>query len=146
MWCRPPRQRVLIADSLPSPSTDADDNCVDDVCLPPITTDIDLSDHPLGWYYTMVVHHCLSFWATVCATIRPMLSDHCLSCLSVCYVGVLWPNGWIEQAAIWYRDRPWPRPHYVRWEPSSHQKRGIAAPPLFGPCVLWPTVAHLSNC
>ena len=24
------------------------------------------------------------FWATVCKTVRPMLSDRCLSCLSVC--------------------------------------------------------------
>ena len=26
------------------------------------------------------------FWATVCITVRPMLSDRCLSCLSVCPV------------------------------------------------------------
>ena len=30
--------------------------------------------------------------ATVCQTVRPMLSD-CLSYLSVCNVGILWPNG-----------------------------------------------------
>ena len=37
------------------------------------------------------------FWATVCKTVRPMLSDRCLSVLSVCNVGVLWPNGgWIK--------------------------------------------------
>ena len=40
-----------------------------------------------------------TFSATVCKTVRPMLSDRCLSCLSVrtflsiCDVGVLWPNG-----------------------------------------------------
>jgi len=39
------------------------------------------------------------FWATVCKTVRPMLSEYCpvclsvMSCLSVCDVGVLWPNG-----------------------------------------------------
>jgi len=40
------------------------------------------------------------FWATVCKTVRPMLSDRCpvcpvcLSvCLSNCDVDVLWPNG-----------------------------------------------------
>jgi len=38
---------------------------------------------------------------------RPMLSDRCqlvlsvLSCLSVCNVGVLWPNGWMDQCGIW---------------------------------------------
>ena len=33
------------------------------------------------------------FWATVCKTVRPMLSDRCLSCLSVSNFGVLRPNG-----------------------------------------------------
>jgi len=36
------------------------------------------------------------FWATVCKTIRPMLSDRCLPVLSVCDVDVLWPNGWMD--------------------------------------------------
>ena len=40
------------------------------------------------------------FWATVCKTVGPMLSDRCLSVCPVCPVcpvydvGVLWPNGW----------------------------------------------------
>ena len=31
-------------------------------------------------------------------TVHPTLSEHYLSCLScpVCYVGVLWPNGWMD--------------------------------------------------
>jgi len=43
--------------------------------------------------------HCAShaLCATVCKTVRPMLSNRCQSalsvCLSVCEVGVLWPNG-----------------------------------------------------
>jgi len=32
---------------------------------------------------------------------------------------VLWPNGWMDQDASWYGGRPWPRPHCVRWRPSS---------------------------
>jgi len=28
----------------------------------------------------------------------------------------------------WYRDRPWPRPHCVRWEPSSPTKNGAEPP------------------
>jgi len=65
--CRPPRQRVLIADSLPSPSpspaADADDNHDVDARLPSITTDVDLSDHPLGWYCTPMLCKmlCLNF-------------------------------------------------------------------------------------
>ena len=40
---------------------------------------------------------CGAFWATVCKTVHPMLSDRCpvLSWLSVCNVGVLLPNGWM---------------------------------------------------
>jgi len=41
---------------------------------------------------------------------------------------LLWPNGWMDQDAIWYAGRPWPRPHCVRWGPSSLQKRSTAAP------------------
>ena len=39
------------------------------------------------------------FWVTVCKTVRPMLSDRCLSVLSVYGVGVLWPNCWMDQDA-----------------------------------------------
>ena len=43
---------------------------------------------------------------------------------------LLWPNGWMDQDAIWYGGRPWPRPHCVRWGPSSPGK-GHSPPPLF---------------
>jgi len=33
-----------------------------------------------------------------------MLSDRCLSVLSVCDVGVLWPNGWMDQDETWHAD------------------------------------------
>jgi len=32
---------------------------------------------------------------------------------------LFWPNGWMDQDATWYRGRPQPRRHYVRWGPSS---------------------------
>jgi len=32
---------------------------------------------------------------------------------------LLWLKGWIDQDVTWYRGRPWPRPHCVRWGPSS---------------------------
>jgi len=81
---------------------------------------------------------------------------------TVCYVGVLWPNGWIDQDATWYGDRPQPAPHRVRWGPNSpteraHQPtntvrslRGQAGQPASvnrGSCLYCgETVAHLSNC
>ena len=52
------------------------------------------------------------FGATVCKTVRRMLSDRCLSVLSVCDVGVLWPNGWMDQDAISYGGCPRPGPDY----------------------------------
>jgi len=54
-----------------------------------------------------------------------------------CVVCLLWPNGWMDEGAAWYRSRPRPRPHSSRWGPSSRES-GTAAPPLFGPCLLWP--------
>jgi len=69
-----------------------------------------------------------TFWATVCKTVRLMLSDRCpvwLSCL-VCNVGVLWPNGCMHQDETWHVGRPMPRPwsHCVRWGPSSRSPKG----------------------
>jgi len=55
----------------------------------------------------------------------------CMSILSVCDVGVLWPNGWMDQDATWYGDRPRPWRLCVRWGPSP-------PPPIFGPHLLWP--------
>ena len=83
---------------------------------------------------------------TVCKTVRPTLSDRCLSCplcpfcpdCPVCYVGVLWPNGWMDQYEIWHAGGSRSRTHCARWGPSSSpQKRGHS-PPIFGPCLLWP--------
>jgi len=55
-----------------------------------------------------------------------VLSVLCVpSCLSVCDVGVLWPNGWMDQDETWHEGSPQPWPHCVRWGPSS-PKRGTA--------------------
>jgi len=71
-------------------------------------------------------------------SVRPMLSsDVCLSVLPVCDVGVLWPNCWLDQDETLDKDRIRPRPHCVRWGPSSFPPKG-AQPPIFGPCLLWP--------
>jgi len=32
---------------------------------------------------------------------------------------LLWLNGWVDQDATWYGDRPLPKRHCVRWEPRS---------------------------
>ena len=50
---------------------------------------------------------------------------------------LLWPNGWMDQDATWYGDRPWSRQHCVRWGPINFPREGNSSP-LFGPCLLWP--------
>ena len=44
---------------------------------------------------------------------------------------LLRPNGWMDQDATWYGGRPRPRPHCVRWGPSSpSHKKGHSSPQL----------------
>jgi len=67
-----------------------------------------------------------------------MLSDRCLSCpaLSVCDLGVLRPNGSMDQDKTWPAGRPQPWPRCV--DPAPIPKRGTAPSPIFGPYLLWP--------
>ena len=72
------------------------------------------------------------FWATVCKTVHPMLSNHCLSLRSVLYnVGVLWPNGWTDQDETWHAGRPRPGHIVLDGDPAP-------PPPIFGPYMLRP--------
>jgi len=86
---------------------------------------------------TVVFQH--HFWATVCKTVPPMLLGRCLS---VCDVGILWPNGWINQDETWHAGSPRRvgSGHIVLdGDPAPLPKRGTAAPHrIFGPCLLWP--------
>jgi len=45
---------------------------------------------------------------------------------------LLWPNGWMDQDATWYRVRPQPKRHCVTWGPSSPSKKS-AQPLSFRP-------------
>jgi len=85
------------------------------------------------------------FWTTVCKTVHPyvircLYCPVCLSvCLSVCNIGVLWPNGWTDQHETWHGGRPRLRRYCVRWGPStrSPSPKGAQPPPIFGPYLLW---------
>jgi len=55
----------------------------------------------------------------------------CLVC-PVCNVGILWPNGSMDQDETWRACRPLPWPHCVRWGPSAHFPKG-AHPPIIDP-------------
>jgi len=68
-----------------------------------------------GWYgQTRDLSHVMvfsrPFWATVCETVRRMLSDRCPvgPILSVCNVDVMRPNGWMDQDQTWRAGRPRP--------------------------------------
>ena len=50
---------------------------------------------------------------------------------------LLWPNGWMNQDATSYGDKPWPRPRCVRWERPPPRKK-VHNPSIYGPCLLWP--------
>ena len=100
------------------------------------------------WLRPSLRHEEVQFWGDQ-LTVRPMLRNRCPVCLSVCLsvcnvgVGLLWPNGWMDQDANLARrysavGRNRPRQHRVRWDPAPHTERGTAAPTLFGPCLLWP--------
>jgi len=67
----------------------------------------------------------LNFWVTVCNGLpyATRSSSVCLSC-PVCDVGVLWPNGSMDQDETWHARRPRPWPHCVRWGPSSPPPKG----------------------
>jgi len=83
------------------------------------------------------------YWATVTSN-GFALYYRTVVCPVVCNVGVLWPNGWMDQDITSYTGRPWSRPHCVRWGPSSPTERGTAIPHFSAHCS--GTVAHLSNC
>ena len=56
----------------------------------------------------------------------PPPKGHRLPIFGLC---LLWPNGWMDEDATWYGDRPRSRRHCVRWGPSSpFQNRGTADP------------------
>jgi len=75
---------------------------------------------------SLLTYSSFRFWATVC-----------LSVLSVCNVGVLWPSGWTDQDETWHAGRPRPWPHCVRWGPSSPALKGHS-PPIIGSYLLRP--------
>jgi len=85
-----------------------------------------------GSIFRFFVHSGDLFWA--------MLSVRCLSCLSVCNVRALWPNGWTDQDETWRAGTPRPWPHCVRWGPSSTSPKGAHPSPIFGPYLLRQTV------
>jgi len=73
------------------------------------------------------------FWATVRSnTIHPMLQDHS-PVWPLCSVGILWPSGWMDQDATWYKVGYIPGDVVLVSRP---QWKGTG-PLLFRPYLLW---------
>ena len=65
------------------------------------------------------------FWATICKTVCPILSDRCLSVLSCQSCPVLSVMlVYCGQDETWHAGRPRPWPHCVIWGPSSPSPKG----------------------
>ena len=50
---------------------------------------------------------------------------------------VLWPKGCMDEDTTWYGSRPRPGHIVLAGDPAPFRERGTAAPPLFGPCLLY---------
>jgi len=98
-----------------------------------------------------------SFWANVCKTVRPMLSDRCPVCLSVlscpiCEVGVLWPNGCMDQIKMKLSKQVGigPGDFVLDGNPAPRPPKRGTTSPIFGPCLSWrngrPSQLLLSSC
>ena len=90
--------------------------------------------------YTRITLYRFSFFG------RPLLKQ-----FTVCNVGVLWPNGWMDQDETWHGGRPQPRPYCARWGPISplpqeRAKPHSPLPQLLAHAYCGQRVAHLSNC
>ena len=66
-----------------------------------------------------------------------MLLDHCLVCLTVCDVGVLLPNGWMDQDKLGMEVGLGPSHIVLDGDPLPPSLKG-AQPTIFGLCLLWP--------
>ena len=84
------------------------------------------------------------FWATVCKTVRPMLSDRCLSCLSVTLVYSVQTVGWIKMKLG--TEVGLGTGHSVLdGDPAASLPKGHS-PHFSGHVYCGQTVAHLSYC
>ena len=79
-----------------------------------------------------VVNH---FWVTVCNTVRPVLSDCCLSCLSAVWMYCGQTAGWIKTP---FGMEIGLGPGHIALDGDPAPQKGAQQPPIFGPCLLWP--------
>ena len=66
--------------------------------------------------------------------------------LSVCNVGVLWSNSWMDQDATWYEVGLRPCHIVLEGDPAPDTERGTAAPHFSADVYCDQTIAHLCYC
>jgi len=60
---------------------------------------------------------------------------------------LLWPNGWMDEDAAWYGNRPCPGHTVLDGDGPSSAAKGAQQPTsLLGPMSIVATIAHLSYC
>jgi len=94
--------------------------CVTETCHLPLS-----SCNLFGTFLTSSASWSISrrpFVKRFASAIRP------LSVLSVCDVGVLWPNAWMDQDETWHGVRLHHRRHCVRWGPLPPPKKRHSIP------------------
>jgi len=80
------------------------------------------------------------FWATICKTVRPMLLDRRLSCVSVLSVTLVYCGqtvGWIKME-LGVQVGLGPGHIVLDGDPAPPSRKGHIPTPSFGPCLLWP--------
>ena len=93
-------------------------------------------------YFSNLFRSSLNFWATVCKTVRRMLSDRCLSvCLSILSVTFVHCGQTVGRinVKLGMQVGLGPGPHCVRYrDPAPPPQKGVGAPQIFGLCLLSP--------
>jgi len=82
----------------------------------------------------------MSFWATVCKMVCPMLSHHCPVCLSILSVTLVHCGQTVGQIKMKLGMQVGLGPGHIvlNVDPAS-PKNGHGLRPIFGPCPLWPS-------
>jgi len=96
--------------------------------------------------YTNAVVKC--HWATVCKTVRPMLSDRCLYCLSVCRSVTVYYGetvGWINMS-VGTEVGLAPGHIVLDGDPAPPPRKGLSSPHFLAHVCCGQTVADLGNC
>jgi len=97
----------------------------------------------LHWLLMFSTYRNFGFWATVCKTVRPMVSDRCLSvlfcpvCLSVTFVHCSQTVVRIKMK-LGMQVGPGPGHIVLDGDPAPPHPKGHSLPPIFGPYLLLP--------